>query len=305
MRLRAFLAQQVSQSGRFPEEPTYGYAFQALAEALGPRPDLDVVRLAIESQANIDRSWHNYPWEFVTYACVRARAELAVQTLSGPEAAETIPEVLCNDRIVRGTRVTNWRLLRLVNSVMLRGPSVRVRCAARLLGRVFTTKAGLIQDQLWTRSLQYHAFSLFLVAELHRCCRWPFLLKWLNQGLRASAEFTLPDGTAMYLGRGQEQIFGYGAFLAAGEYALTQTKTRSFEGALSRALRRLVRFQRSDGSFPLVLREREPEPSVARRRDIPPGWYGYNSLYDYLPFLAACLGAGRRSIVGGPYAGGC
>ena len=53
----------------------------------------------------------------------------------------------------------------------------------------------------------------------------------------------------------------------------------------------LLKFQRADGSFPLVLRE--GEKGYPRKIDTMDerflGWYSYNNLFDYLPFLGYFL----------------
>jgi hypothetical protein len=94
----------------------------------------------------------------------------------------------------------------------------------------------------------------------------------------------------LYIGRGQQQIFGYGAllyFLAAQAAAGNQAAAGQLEQVWS-----FVRpFQRKDGRFPLVLRTGESGyPKTVDTHD--PrwlGWYGYNNLFDYLPFLGVML----------------
>ena len=274
-----YLRASQDREGRFPERPSYGYAFTAWYGQLVPGTNEELSRRALAAHAGVDREWNVYPWEFITFA------------LGSLERLRPgfVPRELLEGHRVRGTRMTNWRLLRLVNRAMLHGPSARVWVAAQTIRRLFTTREGLIQDQLATRSLQYHAFSLFLVARLHALCGWPFLLDWLRHGVAYSRRHILADGTAMYLGRGQEQVFGYGSLLVAMEY-LDRVCPKCHTGeAAARVYRRLASFQRPDGSFPLVLRRRQPEKPQARFAEHPAGWYGYNTLYDYLPFLGVCL----------------
>jgi len=98
----------------------------------------------------------------------------------------------------------------------------------------------------------------------------------------------LPNGDSLYVGRGQQQIFGYGALVYLLEAAAGLTGEEQFGAIAERAFSRLMRFQRSDGSFPLVLREGEPAepwlPDISR-----PGWYTYNRYADYLPLLGCFL----------------
>jgi len=268
------------EQGRFPERPTYGYAMTAWFGQLAPEPDGELSRCALAAHATIDPEGYDYPWEFVTFA-------LASLDRASPGF---VPAELLEGHRTRGTRVTNWRLLRVVNRAMRRGPSLPVWLAARAIRRVFTSREGLICDALGTRSLQYHAFSALLVARLHALCGWPFLLEWLKGAALFSRRQTMADGTALYLGRGQEQIFGYGSLLYVYEYVDRLWPELGLGEVTDRVLRRLASFQRADGSFPLMLRRREPEPPNVTTAEQPAGWFGYNTLYDYLPFLGVCLG---------------
>jgi hypothetical protein len=104
----------------------------------------------------------------------------------------------------------------------------------------------------------------------------------------------LPNGDALYVGRGQEQIFGYGALLYLLEAARQITGDDAYGAAAQRVFQYLLRFRREDGSFPLVLLEAEaPEPwhPDAGR----PGWYSYNRYADYLPFLGCLLMKAARA----------
>jgi len=265
--------------GRFPERPTYGYAMTAWFGQLAPGPDDELSRRALAAHATVDPKWRDYPWEFVTFA------------LSSLDRLRPgfVPRELLEGHRTRGTRVTNWRLLRVMNGAMRRGPSLPVWLAAHAIRRVFTSREGLIRDALGTRSLQYHAFSSLLVARLHALCGWPFLLDWLERAALLSRRQTMADGTALYLGRGQEQIFGYGSLLYVYEYVDRLCPELGLGEVTDRVLGRLASFQRPDGSFPLVLRRREPERPNATADECPAGWYGYNTLYDYLPLLGVCL----------------
>jgi hypothetical protein len=160
---------------------------------------------------------------------------------------------------------------------------VEARAALLRYGR-----RGLICDRPGVKSFGYHAFCGALLAEL-----W-MLEGWLWAG-RAAAEaaaflhpFVLPNGAALYVGRGQEQIFGYGALLYLLEAAAGMTGDERYGGLADRVFVRLTRFQRRDGSFPLVLGEGEMvepwAPDASR-----PGWYTYNRYADYLPFLGGML----------------
>jgi hypothetical protein len=134
------------------------------------------------------------------------------------------------------------------------------------------------------------------LAEQHQNAN--FLREWLSRGALFSIQQMLMDGSMLWLGRGQEQIFGYGALIYALEYVNRKIQPLP-EKNLQQLQEHVLSFQRPDGSFPLVLRRREPEMAKSNFTLHPPGWYGYNTIYDYQPFLAytlwrtAQLGRGR------------
>src|SRR5690606_25599254 len=101
----------------------------------------------------LNPAWSNYPWEFIIYFFHEAES-------IGPDQ---IPSALLHSKQTRGTRVTNWRLLRIALSSIKSRLSLLQTIKLRLLLTTFTKKDGFIQDQLWTRSLQYHAFSTYLL----------------------------------------------------------------------------------------------------------------------------------------------
>ena len=279
VRLLQHLSSKITDKG-YPDNPTWGYAF-SFAAALEFEPDIKINNFANQSLALLnqqDKSHKSYSWEFVVYACNRSMK--LCDNLSLHE------DFQYNEK---GTRMINWTLLRQLNRINYKKDSVKVRLILWSIKQFFTLDSGQILDEISTRSLQYHAFCLFILAELDQTKYHPMVSKWLIKGCKFSAEMVLRNGTALYIGRGQEQIFGYGALLFALEYTNTKYKL-GLDSKIVNIWHYLQAFQRKDGSYPLVLIPNQPEkPEVSFTKDIPHGWFGYNTLYDYQPFLAYCL----------------
>jgi hypothetical protein len=268
-----YLAQRQQPDGAFPGPHHYGLAFALwLWSALGSEFD-DHARLALTRLQTQPPRTHG---EFNAYALMHCRARLAPV-----------------DPLVRRLRFgrrhsANWMLLRASCRALAGSRCARIRglleARAALLRHA---RHGFIADRGGVRSFAYHAFSGALLAGLWQVTgrRWPAIAAL--RAAHAIAPFILPNGDALYLGRGQEQIFGYGALLNLLEAAARLSGRAEFRAHADRVYRHLLRFQRPDGSFPLVLREGEPaEPWSPEPL---PGWYSYNRYADYLPFLGCML----------------
>lgn len=146
-------------------------------------------------------------------------------------------------------------------------------------------------------SLQYHCFSLLLLQEIWQLTGWKFVQTAVQRGHQAMGRFILSNGDSLYIGRGQQQIFGYGSLLY---FLATQANAGNQEAmAQTNQVWQFVRqFQQTDGRFPLVLRTGENGyPKVIDTHD--PrwlGWYRYNNLFDYLPFLGVQLARAAQLV---------
>jgi hypothetical protein len=114
---------------------------------------------------------------------------------------------------------------------------VEARAALLRYGR-----RGLICDRPGVKSFGYHAFCGALLAELWMLEGW----RWAGRAAAEAAAFlhpfVLPNGAALYVGRGQEQIFGYGALLYLLEAAAGMTGDERYGGLADRVFVRLTRF---------------------------------------------------------------
>ena len=264
----------------YPEAPTWGYAFTCLA-ALAAEDDrhhpLSAKALNFLGEQSVEDD--EFPWEFIVYALRMAKITYGAK----------LPAHLSVYR-QKGTRMYNWLLLRTLNKRLFGRFSLACKARLWLSLKIHQSDSGLILDELKTRSLHYHAFCLFIFAELIESgIKAGWLVRAFKNGVRFSLDHCLSDGTALFIGRGQEQIFGYGALLYALEYC--DRKIYAIDKKVINLIaERLLGFQRADGSFPLVLRSGQPEEmGMGYSRHRPAGWYSYNSVWDYQPFLAYCL----------------
>lgn len=172
--------------------------------------------------------------------------------------------------------VTNWILLKSL--LLVRHKKGGYEEAKKILRRRQTSDGCILDDKhVW--SLQYHCFSMVLLFELWNETGDEEFYHRFERGLGFIKNFILYDGSSLYIGRGQEQLFGYASLVyvlsVSGEYNL-----------LDRVVSYIMHHQREDGSFPLVLRRGEAktpfEPDLQSDRYL--GWYGYNNYFDYLAF---------------------
>ena len=274
--IAAYLAERQRRDGDFPGPSNYGVSF-----ALWLWTDFGV-----EFVEQLDRAWHRMKTsppdthgEFNIYALLQSRERL------GPGPVDGVIRRLR----FGGRHSANWMLLRAVCRAR-QGPCfspVRSTLDARA-ALVRYGRGGFIADRPGVRSSAYHAFCGALLADLwrQRGVRWAG--RAAVRAASSMAGFILPNGDGLYVGRGQHQIFGYGALLYLLEAAVELTGEERFAELADRVFRRLVMFQRGDGSFPLVVREGEPAEPWAPDPSLP-GWYSYNRYADYLPFLGCFL----------------
>ena len=279
-RLHDHLESKLDVIQGYPAQVTWGYAMSALLSIQVGKGRLTKLGQAALSQlANQDAGDPNFSWEFVVMAIQKAKRRSEDASISWP----------CDEHRAKGTRMFNWFLLRQVNRFWFGCSPTWTRAKLAVAHRLYTRQDGLILDEFKTRSLQYHAFCLYLICDLvQQHPNADFLQDWLRRGVQISLAHVLDDGSAMWIGRGQEQVFGYAALIRATEFVHRCIEPLPVE-LLNRLQQRVLSFQRDDGSFPLVLRRREPEPPWPEQAPAVPGWYGYNTLADYLPFLGHAM----------------
>ena len=274
-RIAGYLACRQQPDGSFAGPENYGVAaalwlWSYFGEEFGEQTELAARRL--ESQPPTSHG------EFNAYALLQYRDR------AGPGLADSVLR-----RIHFGRRHSaNWMLLRAV--CRSRSESRLSRARALLEARTALAcylRRGLIADRAGIRSFAYHCFCGALLADLWRETGWRWAAAGVADIARFIAPFVLPNGDTLYVGRGQQQIFGYGALLYLLEAAARMMGDGDLRSHADPAFGYLTSFQRPDGSFPLVLNDDEPvEPWAPGLR---PGWYSYNRYADYLPFLGCML----------------
>ncbi len=311
-KIATWLAQQVSNDG-FPARTFYGEAFALWLWQFFPGEfDNAASKLRPIALRQLNRQDGEAHPEFNAWALLRLSQQ------SGQPVQELIPSL----PRLNNTPNSNWLLLgTLVRLLWAQqsGEKVqlwRLRWHTRLLLARQQQADGLIRDDrliarwlplpfpygrtnplrlqkmphLQKLSLQYHCFSLALLWDIWQVTGWDFVQTVVQRGHQAIGRFILANGDSLYIGRGQQQIFGYGAliyFLATQAAAGNQKAIGQIEQVWSF----VQQFQDKDGRFPLVLRSGESGyPKIVGTRD--PrwlGWYGYNNLFDYLPFFGVML----------------
>jgi hypothetical protein len=273
--IAAYLASRQQPTGAFPGPDHYGVAASLW---LWSHFGAEFSGCAERAVGRLAASPPDSHGEFNAYALLSSRERLG---------SDRIAPLLRGVRF-GGRHSANWMLLRAVCRAGSGSPASVLR--AKLEARAALLRymrCGFIADRPGVRSFAYHAFSGALLADLWRETRWRWAGLAAARAARFIAPFVLPNGDALYIGRGQEQIFGHGALLYLLEAAAQMTGEEALEAAAARAFGHLMSFQRPDGSFPLVLNDDEPpEPWAWEPR---PGWYSYNRYADYLPFLGCML----------------
>ena len=148
-----------------------------------------------------------------------------------------------------------------------------------------------------SRPIQYHAFTL---AMIHRILGVKFdevLARYFLSGVSYLVKFIDPDGCYKTVGRGQEQIFGYGTALYVLEAARRLDRANAdLYGVYAHSIwKHLLTYRKEDDHFPLVLNRRLDEERF--------GWYDYHHLTVYNAFLGAWLGLTHRLCADQPISG--
>jgi|GEM_PF-2809062 hypothetical protein len=129
------------------------------------------------------------------------------------------------------------------------------------------------------QSHQYHAFILVLLSNLYDVTGLSWYANWFSKGIHYLKNQILENGKIVPKGRGQDQLFGYANTLYALAWDYRQHGSKESLHALERVVHYLQGFQKSDGSFPLVLCKHDDKSN----------WETYNNLFDYLPFTALMM----------------
>ena len=269
----ASLTAHLASRDDFGMRSFYGEAFAlALLTRLGAL-DAQSERKLIHAFETKDRTDSEYHWEFNHYGMLEAGR-------------------LRRPLVFKHTPCTNWTLLRAAVRVRSGAdPAGGMREALAKLARM-QNAAGLILDDPGVRSFQYHCFSAAMIFEMYRATQDERLLRAFRRAVELIRHFILPNGDALFIGRGQQQSFGYASLAYILSAACTLDDDSTLLDDLLRVTRRIGTYLRPDGSLPLVLGgglEPLPHPDTPHRDPRYPGWYAYNNHFDYLPFTGLFL----------------
>lgn len=255
-------------NGRSFYAESFALAFLSLRKALTPKIKESLTR----SFLALDKEGEDFHWEFNRYALSY------YQKTSGDTAFHSFLE----KGKFKGTKCTNWTLLRALVS---RSWEEAFACLQER-----QLESGFIVDEVHVRSFQYHCFSLALVYEIYESSQDKRFLVSFQKGLQFIRPFILRNGDCNYIGRGQEQSFGYASLLFALAKGYSLEKDASILQQISRVFGFLKKHQKPDGSLPLVLNQQEEQnPRL--------GWYAYNNHYDYLAFTAFFVERARETLL--------
>lgn len=273
-KLNQYLIDNITEKG-FIGRSFYGEAFYATALALyDEKKYYNTIKnlIKITNQKNrLDNSTKH--WEFNNYA-------LLYLIKKCPMYSEYVEKNLVYGK----TKSTNWILLRSLCKLYQNNQG-GLEDGKDIL-RKRQLDSGLILDAVNVSSFQYHCFSATILYEIYEETKDSEVYNRLLKAIEFISEFTLMDGDTLYIGRGQEQIFGYGSLVFLYEIAYRLTEKREYQILQNKVFQYLEKYTMGQ-SIPLVLRDAEQvsEDTMEINSVEHLGWYSYNNYFDYVPFL--------------------
>jgi hypothetical protein len=287
--LLLFLKENLNNGG-YTTRTYYGELYTALAmvkydKEYFKREISEIIKYYFEE---IDKTDNQFHWEFNNYAILELSKEIDITKYNN----EIFPLKF------KGTKSSNWVFLRSLCRINSKENLKLGHYEALKTSMKFQKESGFIKDSPYDNSFQYHCFMTYLLLKIYKESGKAFYLKKFLSSLNFIEKFILDNGDFHYIGRGQKQIFGVGPLLYSLEEGYKITGDKKYKYKQKLVFEHLEKYQRIDGSFPLVLREEEKGfPRIVDVNDANfLGWYGYNNYFDYLPFLAYFL-----SILGRDY----
>lgn len=269
--------------GRYTPRTFYGELFTALAMANFDKLYFknDINEILNYFFKDLDKNYSEFHWEFNNYALI----ELSKLVDLSMYINQYIPLKF------KGTKSSNWVMLRALTRIKANEKPFFGHFEFMKTLILFQSKNGLIKDSIYDKSFQYHCFMSYILLEAYKESGQKYYLNRFLKALQFIEKFILSNGDFNYIGRGQKQIFGIGPLLYILEEGYIITGDLKYKNKQRLVFQMLIKFQRDDGSFPLVLRKEEqgyPEV-IDVNNDSYLGWYRYNNYFDYLPFLAYFL----------------
>lgn len=261
----------------FESRSFYGEAFSLALLHRTKLLDETTKNKLIGSYDNLDKSDSQFHWEFNNYALLDYYQN---------SSDENIKNYFKHLRF-KNTPVTNWTLLRSVARLMANIDRELAIQEAKEKIEKFQLSSGLILDAKNDKSFQYHSFSMAMIGEIYEHTEDDYFKTSFLKGVEFIRNFILSNGETLYIGRGQNQSFGYGALIYILSLAYKFTSDNTILGDIERVTNFLIQHQREDGSFPLVMNgiEKTIPKVIDMQNEEFVGWYPYNNYFDYLPFM--------------------
>jgi len=271
--IATFLRDHLAERNDFGMRSFYGEAFTLALLARANRLDAATEAKLLRAYQDKNRADPQYHWEFNHYGMLEAgRLEQPLR--------------------FKHTSCTNWTLLRANVRLRSGGDASQALQEARAKIKRMQKPSGLILDDPGVKSFQYHCFSAAMLFEMHQHTLAPDLLEPFLNAVRFIRNFILPDGDTLYVGRGQQQSFGYASLIYILSAAYSSTGDARLLDDLHKVVKRLASHAHANGSLPLVIGggpEPLPHSDTPHHDTRYPGWYAYNNYFDYLPFAGLFL----------------
>lgn len=282
----------IEEYSGFPNRTFYASTFAlAFLSKTYRGVDGEIKDCLVKSYDDLDKKDPEFHWEFNNYALsdyCKTTGDQSVRSIFNPLR-------------FKGTPCTNWTLLRLNVQFFSGGYKDLTLIMIKRKLRNMQRGSGLIRDDVGVNSFQYHCFSAAMLGEVALNCGDRELLQRFDNSVKFISKFILRNGEALYVGRGQNQAFGYGALV----YILALSLSRRGNFSALRNLASVIRFVKTcsdnEREIPLVFGQKP----VGQLEDVDCldqdfcGWYPYNNYYDYLAFLGYFI-IKAKSILEGP-----
>ncbi len=231
------------------------------------------------------KKW-GYHWDFKNYAFLETY-RIIKKYLREDEQRKWL-KGLKEYRENKGNHLTNWYAMRAYSSLLRYKLFHNVVDFLRYLWRIFFVRRAKLPDGCFddfphlSRPIQYHVFVLALLHRIYLINSSKRIKDWFLKGVYYFIHFVDPDGCFNYLGRGQEQIFGYGIGLYVLEAAKSINKNQAgyYQYLIDCIWKYLNKFKQNN-IFPLVLNYQNDLEKF--------GWYDYHHLTVYEAFLGVWL----------------
>jgi len=262
-------------------------------------PDiLDKVKMAVQFHFNTSKDQYyfgdwGYHWDFQNYALLETYR--LVKNVLSPEEKKEWENGLSKYKENINNPLTNWIAMRAYSSLL------RYNMWGQLKNKFFfyyrmlkvdkaRQKDGCYDDyRNWSRPIQYHVFTLALLHRIYLISPSRKIKKHFLSGVQYFWRFIDPEGCFNFIGRGHEQIFGYGAalYVLEGAKCLDPNNAEQYQNGIIRIWNYLQKFKRNH-HFPLVLNSYDDSAKY--------GWYDYHHLSVYEAFLGVWLGLAQTLL---------